>query len=120
MSYIESVASGFSNFLNAVAGGNPDVSISARTGYLAEKISLDYRWYWLLVRYFIDLIFLPIEGPGHCRRAYLNDQTERFKKGGQARLAVFCALIIIFSIPLIALTNVYAGFTRLFRGFKDD
>ena len=117
MNYVKSVLSGFSNFLNALAGGNPDVSISARTGYLASKLSLDTRWFWLLVQYFIDLIFLPSEGPGHCRRAYLADKEEKFKAGGVYRLSVLGVIIIMVSIPLIIVTYLYANLNSILRRF---
>ena len=48
--------------VNAVAWGNPDVTISARVGAMAQQTKSPSLWYWLWMESVIDWCFFPIEG----------------------------------------------------------
>lgn len=45
---------------NTIAGGNPDATISARTGYFSHVEETTFRPYWLTMERVIDFTFLPI------------------------------------------------------------
>lgn len=47
----------------------PDETLSARCGRLGHR--LPYK-FWKVI---IDAIFYPLQGPNHCRNAYLKEKT---------------------------------------------
>lgn len=60
---------------NAIAGGNPDITISARVGYFANKSQQRrFRFYWKFLETIIDFTFYPIDGPNHCLKALEKDE----------------------------------------------
>ena len=54
---------------NAIAGGNPDSTISARVGYFSDKTlrekTLGRHAYWKGLERIIDFAFFPIDGEKH-------------------------------------------------------
>jgi len=86
---------------NAVAGGHPDATISARVGYFSANAKFG-RAYWQLLEWMIDLTFFPVHGYRHCYQAWQNDADERFQRGNDfARFLL--GLIILVVCPPIAL-----------------
>jgi hypothetical protein len=67
---------------NAIADGNPDNTISARVGYFASD---DYEGrikpYWKALEQIIDFAIAPVQGPGHCRRAWQAEADETDTQG---------------------------------------
>ena len=62
---------------NAIAGGNPDNTISGRVGFFASDLHQSkIKPYWKALERIIDFTFAPLQGPGHCRRAWLGEQDE--------------------------------------------
>jgi hypothetical protein len=59
--------------LNALAGGHPDITVSARTGryaaYYGDRGTLTAK-FWNLMEWMIDTTFYPLDGVGHCKQAY--------------------------------------------------
>ena len=105
MSWVSNVLVAIDQLGNAIAGGNPDSTISARVGYFANKEPCSFKdkcilLYWKTMEWIIDLAFLPIDGPGHCLQAYQNDSEEKFMKGSDWARVVL-SLIIIPSCLLI-------------------
>ena len=62
MTYLWNVFAGFSHLLNAVAGGDPMHSFSARVGHEAER--LNRRWARVAENWIDGVLF----SPGHCRK----------------------------------------------------
>lgn len=100
---------------NALAGGNPDNTISARIGYYNHysKNPTKTKWYWKGFQTIVDFTFRPVDGKGHCHEAFHNDAGEKFgaktRNGGVAFLAIF----IIASCMLIAIVLYTAWLLRL-------
>ncbi len=93
---------------NAIAGGNPDVTISARTGYFANVFKTNLRFYWKSLEFFIDFTFYPIDGPRHCYHAYLADkEEEKHKLGSDFMRLVLSFITIIACIPISIFTRIY-------------
>ena len=62
---------------NAVAGGNPDNTISARVGFFASDLHKSkIKLYWKGLERIIDFTFEPLQGPGHCFHAWEGEQDE--------------------------------------------
>jgi len=93
---------------NAIAGGNPDATISARTGYFARVEETPFRPYWKLMERIIDFTFLPIDGPDHCYNAYLADKDEKNEEGSDLMRGLLGVIIIGVCIPLSVITRLYA------------
>lgn len=55
---------------NAIAGGNPDVSVSGHVGCMSYTTK---HWYWRTMECIIDYTFAPVDSPLHCYTTYLND-----------------------------------------------
>lgn len=93
-------------FGNALAGGNPDNTISARVGYYSHHYyeANKVPWYWSLFERIIDTTFYPVDGPAHCHEAFHNDAGEVFDhRVTNVMIALAATLVIIPSCVLIAL-----------------
>lgn len=100
MGYFRPLFIGIDQLINAIAGGNPDNTISARIGYYATHGSENQKKFWKAMEWMTDKTFLPLEGPGHCHIAYHADAGEDFdadKKG----IGVF--MLCILSLPFLIL-----------------
>ncbi len=98
-SYIGRVGQALSQLGNALANGNPDVSISARIGHKQRR-----NWYWRMANAIVDFSFYPMEGPGHCDRAWRKDMNEMYIIQGHwlpfvVLTTIFCTACSIL-IPL--------------------
>jgi hypothetical protein len=111
MPYLFNVLVGFDQLGNAVAGGNPDNTVSARVGYFAspEHISR-VKGFWRFLEKVIDFTFMPVQGRGHCYVAWRDEKDEmdiegtalaRFVLGGFVLL--FCPIICLFTWLLTAI-----------------
>ena len=98
---------------NAIAGGNPDSTISARVGFFSAK-ALRGRAYWKGLERIIDFAFFPIDGEKHCYNAWKADD-ERYLRGSDfAR--VLLSMIIFLTCPVIAIVlRVLVLFFRSWR-----
>jgi hypothetical protein len=67
--YISHLFISVDQFGNALAGGNPDNTISARVGYYNHHYYETNKvpWYWSLFERIIDTAFYPVDGPAHCQ-----------------------------------------------------
>ena len=98
ISWWRGVAIAVDQLWNAICHGNPDSTISARTGYLASRGSQ----YWAWLERFINWAFYPVDGPGHCWQAFEGDKNESFfDVGWRSRFGL--ALIVFFTCPFIGL-----------------
>jgi len=100
MNYFKGLVLALDQLGNAIAGGNPDNTISARVGYYSRCANKRVRWYWLSVQRIINTTFYPLDGKGHCYQAYLEDKGEDFHKGSSV-MRFILSLIIVASCPLI-------------------
>ena len=62
---------------NAIAGGNPDNTISGRVGFFASDLHQSkIKAYWKALEQIIDFTFAPLQGPQHCFHAWEAEQDE--------------------------------------------
>lgn len=95
--YIGRLLISFDQLGNAIAGGNPDVTISARLYYLSEvREVLIARWLMLLV----DFVFYPVDGVAHCEKAYINHEDEDIRRGSDVALIALCLITLPFLLPI--------------------
>jgi hypothetical protein len=107
MSWIYGVLIAIDQLGNAIAGGNPDATISARTGYFARVADTPLRGYWKLMEWIIDFTFLPIDGPNHSYNAYLADKDQGYEEGSDLMRALLGIIIICVNIPLSIIVRLY-------------
>ena len=105
-SYIMRVLVSIDQLGNAIAGGNPDVTISARTGYFANIKKTPLRYWWLTMELIINFAFYPVDGPDHCLRAYESDSDELHHEGNDIVRA-------LLGIIIVAACTIIAGVTHL-------
>lgn len=67
--YIRNVLVGIDQLANAMTGGWPDETLSARCGRLGHRYP--YKFWKVL----IDALFYPFQGPNHCENAYRKEMT---------------------------------------------
>lgn len=91
---------------NAVAGGNPDATISARVGYFSKNAPASIKWYWQCLKAVIDFTFYPIDGPSHSLNALEKDKDERFIQGNDITRAILGLLVIVNSIHLALILRI--------------
>jgi len=120
MNWAQGVLVSIDQLGNAVAGGNPDSTISARVGYFAnnETCSIKercYKFYWQFMEWVINATFYLLDGPEHCLQAYKNDSDEKFKKGNDIT-RFFLSIIIITMCPFIFVALLIL--TRIFPDWR--
>jgi len=94
--WLKNMAVAIDQLANAFAGGNPDVTISARTGFNANLNSdTTFIYYWKLMEYIINFAFYPLDGPDHCLQSYQNDPDEHHQSGSDFVRAVLGVIIIV-------------------------
>jgi len=107
-SYLLRVLVSIDQLGNTIAGGNPDITISARTGYFANVKKTRLRVWWQCMEAIIDFAFEPIDGPRHCLSAYLNDEEAgRHREGSDNARALLGLLIVIFCVPIAIITRMW-------------
>ncbi len=87
--YLGRVLQAISQLGNALAGGNADVSISARIGQKRKR-----NGYWRFANGLVDFTFLPVDGRDHCYNAWQKDRDEKYIAAGN--LFTFSILTILF------------------------
>lgn len=114
MTYLFNLLVAVDQLGNALCGGNPDCTISARIGYNAGRISGRARRYWLTVESIVDFTFWPLDGDGHCKQAYEADKldTEGNNNGSFFRL-LMTLVIVVTCIPISALLYTLYGIKKL-------
>ena len=110
MSWIKGVLIAIDQLGNAIAGGNPDATISARTGYFARERESSLWFYWKTMELIINYAFYPVDGPDHCYQSYLADKDESNTAGSDFMRAVLGLMIIVFCIPIAVITRIYVIF----------
>jgi hypothetical protein len=116
--YISHLFISIDQFGNALAGGNPDNTISARVGYYSHHYYETNKvpWYWLLFERIIDTAFYPVDGPAHCHEAYHNDAGEVFdNRVTNFMIAIAAAFVIIPSCVIIALVFYLLSALRIVK-----
>jgi len=83
---------------NAITGGNPDASISARVGYFANKKNIPFHNYWKVLEWVINFAFYPVDGPNHSLRTLQKDKCNKFIQGSDLAKAILGIFIIIVNI----------------------
>lgn len=97
--YIYNVFVGVDQLANALAGGNPDGTVSARCGYNSKHRG---GRYWPTLEAIIDYTFLPLDGPGHCWQAWEGDNEDRYYDA-HLPLRLLLAGMVGVSCPPLAL-----------------
>jgi len=93
---------------NTIAGGYPDITISARTGYFANVEKTRLRLWWLCMERIIDFAFLPVDGPRHCYNAYKSDEESgKHTEGSDIGRALLGAFIVLACIPIAIITRLW-------------
>jgi len=87
---------------NAISGGNPDSTISARVGYFSQMDHCSYKWYWKKLEWIIDYTFYPLDGLNHCLQAFQADKDEKFQHGSDLARALLSIIIIIVCLFISA------------------
>ena len=99
---------------NAIAGGHPDATISARVGYFSANAKR-FPKYWKALECIIDFAFYPIDGEKHCYHAWQKDKDERFQHGNDLT-RIFLSIFILVVCPIIAiLLRVFVSFIPSWR-----
>ncbi len=101
---------------NALAGGYPTTTISARVGYFSENAKKGIV-YWKWLERLIDFTFYPIDGPRHCYHAWQSDTNKLFRRGSDLA-RIILSIIIIIANPFIAITLYLAVFIKPSLSYK--
>lgn len=92
---------------NAIAGGDPDSTVSGRVGYYSYKKYVNRKWrngYWKTLRTVIDWAFKPLHGPEHCRQAYQFELDEKHEHGSDVALAILGVIVLVIA-PILGVIN---------------
>lgn len=106
-SYILRVLVSIDQLGNTIAGGNPDATISARTGYFANIKKTKLRYWWLCMEAIINFAFSPVDGPQHCLDSYEADKEEMHKEGSDKARCILGLFIIIACAPISIITRIW-------------
>lgn len=111
---------GFDQLGNAIAGGHPDVSVSARLGYLTTE-RRDSEWFDAVAD-LVDWAFWPVDGPLHCYYAWqalkIENMAEKARRGNDVGLVILTLFVLVFIVPLWAVNWLrrWVRCSRLSRG----
>ncbi len=103
MAYFRPLFIGVDQLLNAIAGGNPDNTISSRIGYYAKYAEGSQQKVWQALEWITDKTFWPLEGPGHSYLAYRADAGEDFDAD---KAGVGVIMTFLLSLPFLLLIAV--------------
>ena len=78
MGYVKNILVAIDQVGNAIAGGNPDCTISGRIGYFSYNSKRPFVWYWNLLAFIVDLTFYPFDDHKHCQQAYMSEKLNDF------------------------------------------
>jgi len=85
---------------NAIAGGHPVTTISARVGYFSVNAQKG-KFFWKILERIINFAFYPVDGDNHCYKAWKKDRQELFRIGSDLT-RIFLSIIILVATPFIA------------------
>lgn len=105
MNYFENLLTAIDQLGNAIAGGNPDVTVSGRVGYHSVKTNNNF---WKSLEKIIDFTFEPIDGRHHCLKTALNDDDI---DSGEKRIITLVVLAIIAAATCLALAPLIRVFS---------
>ncbi len=94
---------------NAITRGNPDSTISARTGYNAHFRASNF---WLQFQHMVNWAFFVLDGEGHCWQAYEADSSELFFDAAWYDKV----LLVVLSAPVCLAVGVITRVWRYCRG----
>lgn len=106
MTYIKGILIAIDQLGNALAGGNPDCTISGRVGYYQYNAVKPYRLYWRFLALIIDATFYPFDDHHHCRESYLKEVDEEFSSTTNV-IALFLLSLITVGSCLILIIPFY-------------
>lgn len=110
MKYINNLFFSFDRFLNALCGGSPVQTISARVGYHTTENTKWHSKYWNGLRAIIDSTFYPADGEGHCAKAYEDEKFYHNELGNDfARiiLGIIVTICCVFLWPTIRILKYW-------------
>lgn len=106
----------FSVLGNTLTNGDKGVSISARIGY---NVRNNKYLFWKFCRAIVDTTFYPVEGWGHCERAYQNQLCNAYTVHGSVIGLVFMSLLmLVVCILLSVLFWGWHGISKLIQKLK--
>lgn len=105
MGYVKNILVGVDQTGNAVAGGNPDVTISGRIGYYSHHAHSSVRWFWIILEFIVDATFYPLDGKGHCHTAYHLDEDENYNPKQNPIMLFILSLITVGSCLILFWIN---------------
>jgi hypothetical protein len=115
MPYFKNVLVAVDQLGNALCGGNPDNTISARVGYFSEVNRTVSKYFWQGLAKIINFTFWPVDGPDHCKQAFEADPEEAFSDNNSDFFRVLISIIIIAScIPISLVLYTLYPFWKLF------
>lgn len=101
MKYFFNILVAIDQLGNAICGGNPDNTISARVGYFSQVTTNWTKWYWKTFEKVINFTFWPVDGPDHCLQAFEADAKETFyDNNGDFFRVLLSIIIVVFCIPI--------------------
>lgn len=95
---------------NTLAGGDPDITISARVGFFANySENRSYYYYWKFLERVIDFTFYPLDGSGHCLQALKADNEQGHTHGSDIMRALLGLIAVTACLFIAVITwSAYA------------
>jgi len=107
--YIWAVFIGLDQLGNALAGGHPDMTVSARLGFLAAR-----EGFWKPARRMVDWAFDPVDGEDHCYlscvAAYTAGEQDKLRRGNDVGLALLMLFVVGLVLPLRLINTIRRWF----------
>ena len=120
MGYVKNILISIDQLGNAIAGGNPDNTISSRVGYFSQVGKSITSMYWRTLEKIINFAFWPVDGPNHCQLAFEDDPEETFYDGGSDFVRFVLSLIIIVACLPISIILYAIWLVRKIFGYKKN
>jgi len=99
---------------NAIAGGHPDATISARVGYFSKR-ALSTQFYWKSLEKIIDYTFYPLDGKNHCNKALQTDIDVPFRHGSDIILFFLSIIVLVACVPISIVLRIFVILIPMWR-----
>jgi hypothetical protein len=109
MSWLLNVLIAIDQLGNAITGGNPDNTISARAAYFAKFSNSKFKKFWIIIEKIIDKTFEPVDGKGHCLKSFHHEKGHKFGEGSDIARGIL-AIVVVFACLLLVIPLHILGF----------
>ena len=115
MSWILKVLIAIDQLGNAITGGNPDNTISARAAHFSRFSDTKFKYFWTVIEKIIDKTFEPIDGKNHCLKSLHAEKGHTFGEGSDIARGIMAIGVVAVCLILIVPLHIIGKILKLHK-----